>query len=558
MVTRADRQTASLDDLRRGRLAYQRRQWDDAYRFLVDADATTPLVPVDLDLLAWSAALTGRDDELLTLLDRLYHAHVAAGDLLPAARAAFWLGFRLFSLNEVGRATAWFGRCQDLVDQSGQDCAEQGYLMLPAIHRAMMAGDHAAALNAATAASTIGERFHDADLTNFARMLQGRAQTRLGRVDTGLALLDQAMLSAIAGEVSPLVTGLIYCSVIESCQEVYAFDRCREWTAVLANWCDDQPQLVTFSGTCLVHRAEIMQLNGDWSDAVEEARRAASRLSPAVDPEATASAFYQQAEIHRLRGELDAAEAAYHKVGQAGGEAQPGLALLRLAQKRADTAASAIRRVLAATTSRLRRARFLPAYVEIMLTISSIDEARDASRELAGIAADYRTAVLAALADRADGAVRLAAGDAAGALGPLRRAFVVWHRFGAPYLAAQLRVLIATACRVLGDEDGAQLELNAARDIFGQLGAAPDLARLDTLALRAVPEASGGLTARELQVLRLVAAGKTNKVIAKELSVSDRTVDRHVSNIFVKIDVSSRAAAAAYAYKHGLMNGHRG
>ena len=296
-----------------------------------------------------------------------------------------------------------------------------------------------------------------------------------------------------------------------------------------------------------------MQLHGAWPDALDEARRACERFTLGFDQQPPAAAFYQQAEVHRLRGEFTAAEEAYRNASQGGWEPQPGLALLRLAQGRIEAADAAIRRVLSVTTDQLQRTKLLPACIEIMLAGGAIPEARDACRELEEIAERFGIGVLSAQAAHARGAVALADGEAQAALGALRHAWQVWQQVEVPYLAARVRVLMGLACRALGDEDGGRLELDAARAVFAQLGAAPDLAWIDSLRQRAPSGRPQGLTPRELQVLRLVAAGKTNKAIATELCVSEKTVDRHVSNIFSKLHVPSRAAATAYAYEHQLI-----
>jgi DNA-binding NarL/FixJ family response regulator len=300
-----------------------------------------------------------------------------------------------------------------------------------------------------------------------------------------------------------------------------------------------------------------MQIAGSWPEAIEEARRAVARVSREIDWQANADSLYQQGEVHRLRGDFAAAEQAYRGASELGREAQPGLALLRLAQGRTADAVNAIRGALHAARDRLHRARLLPAAVEIALAANEADEARKACDELEEVAASFGTDVLGAMAAHARGAVALAGGEAEAALEPLRRAFRVWHEVGAPYIAARLRVLLARACRALGDRDTATLELDLARAVFQRLGAAPDLAALDkTVAAPEAPAAGStpaNLSRRELEVLRLVASGKTNKLIAKQLFLSEKTVDRHVSNIFVKTNVSSRAAATAFAYQHGLV-----
>jgi DNA-binding NarL/FixJ family response regulator len=399
----------------------------------------------------------------------------------------------------------------------------------------------------------VGESCGDRDLVAFARNLEARALMRMGKVDEGLALVDEVMLAAASGELAPLVAGLVYCSVIASCQQVYALDRAREWTEHLDEWCSAQPQLVMFSGRCLVHRAEILQLCGSWGQAASEARRAFERFHQAVDPEAVGDACYQQGEIHRLRGEDVEAERAYSEASRYGREPQPGLALLRLAQGRVDAAAAALGRIVAGTSAPLARAQFLPALVEVSLAARDADAARAAAAELSQIAARFRTDVLDAMAAGAEGAVALAAGDSQAALPPLRRAFRIWQRVGAPYLAARIRVLAGRACGALGDEDGSRLELGAARTVFEELGAAPDLLRLDGPPPDGSSRSCHGLTPRELEVLRRIASGSTNRAIARELHVSERTVDRHVSNILAKLEVSSRSGATAFAYEHELV-----
>jgi DNA-binding CsgD family transcriptional regulator len=372
-------------------------------------------------------------------------------------------------------------------------------------------------------------------------------------VHAGLRLLDEAMIAVSRGELSPIVTGLIYCSVIDACQQVFASSRAREWTLALSRWCEGQPELVAFTGTCLVHRAEVMQSRGAWAEAMTEACRACERVSQSGDWKPPAAAFYRQGEIHRLRGEFGAAEEAYRHASRLGFEPHPGLALLRMAQGRTDAACAAIRRVLSAATDPLQRARLLPAYTDIALAAGEVQEARTACTELDEIAGRYATDVLRAMAAHARGGVELAEARARDALSTLRHACDLWQQGEVPYETARVRLLIALACRELEDGESADLEFDAAKALFEGLGAAPDVARLDALRNRATQADRHGLTPRELQVLRRIAAGKTNKAIATELLVSERTIDRHVSNIFAKLGVTSRAAATADAYRRKLL-----
>jgi ATP/maltotriose-dependent transcriptional regulator MalT len=415
------------------------------------------------------------------------------------------------------------------------------------------AGEPTAALELFGQALDAAERFDEPDLRALGRLGSGQALIAMGEVERAVRSLDETMVAVEAGEVSTVVAGIVYCAMVLACQELLDLRRAQQWTAALTRWCAAQPDLVPYRGQCLVHRSEIMALHGAWHDAMEEAQRAAERLlDPPPGQPAAGTAFYQQGELHRLRGEFALAEGAFREASTWGREPQPGLALLRLAQGRVDTATAAIRRVLDEASDSVSRSRLLPAHVEIMLAAGDVPVAAAAAAELSRLADGLGAPFLAAVAAQARGAVLLAEDDARGALVALRRAWQAWQDLEVPYEAGRVRVLIGLACRELGDHDGAQMELDAARLVFRQLAAAPDLARVDGLSGRATAR-SRGLTARELQVLRLVATGETNRAIAAALVVSERTVDRHMSNIFAKLGVSSRAAATAHAYDHGLI-----
>ena len=544
---------SAVAEIERGRSAYAQRAWADAYESLSRADGARTLKAADLELLAIAAYMLGRADDFLAALERAHHAYLNAGEPLRAARSAAYLGINLAIQGDMGQAGGWLARAQRLVEREGKDCAERGYLLLPFAVRHEAAGDYEAAHAAAAEAAELGDRFHDRDLFALATHAQGHVLIKQGRVEEGFKLLDEAMLAAIGGELSPIITGVVYCGAIAGCEEAYELRRAHEWTDALSRWWEEQPEMVAFTGRCLAHRAEILQLHGDWRQALEEARRARERCERAMNRIAAGQAAYQQAELLRRQGDLAAAEAGYREANAFGREPQPGLALLRLAQGDAGAAAAAIRRALAETTQPLGRSRLLPAHVEIMVAVGDLDEARSACRELSEIAVAYPSAMLGAITAHVEGSVELAGGDPRDALVVLRRAWQVWQELAAPYEAARARVLVGLACRALGDEDTAALELQAARAVFDELGAGPDIARVDAVAHGGDSGDTHGLTPRELEVLRHLATGMSNRQIASALVVSEHTVARHVQNIFVKLRVSSRTAATAFAFEHDLV-----
>jgi DNA-binding CsgD family transcriptional regulator len=541
-------------ELESGREAHAQRAWRKAREALMAADRSARLGPSDLELLATSAYMLGLEEEYRQALERAHRGYLDEEEPLAAVRCAAWIALSLGLRGELGQAGGWLGRAERLLEREGGDHVERGYLLIPRTIEHEVGGDLEGAAATAGEAAAIGERFDDQDLFSLGCFVQGNALIGLGRLREGLALLDMAMVAVVADEVSPVCSGIVYCGVILACEEAHELRRAREWTNALSQWCDGQPDLVAFTGRCLVHRAQIMRMDGSWREAIEEARRAADRSLKGENPMAAGEAHYQRGEVHRLRGEHPAAEQAYREASGHGWEPHPGLALLRLAQGREDAAEAAIRRVVSEARQPGKRARLLPAYVEILAAVGDPEGAQEGCGELDSIAGrEEEPGALAAMAAHARGVVDLTAGKPEAALVSLRRAGELWQRFRAPYESARTRELIGLACRELGDEDTARLELEAARETFARLGAATDLARVEGPAGLGDAVDPHGLSKRELEVLRLLCAGKTNREIASDLILSVRTVDRHVSNLYAKLGVSSRAAATTYAHEHRLI-----
>jgi DNA-binding CsgD family transcriptional regulator len=540
---------AVADRAERARGAFEHRMWGDAFDQLSAAHREGQLNSEDLERLAVAAYMVGRDDACDDAWIEAHHAWSRGGEAERAARCAFWQALGLFFRGDLAPAMGWVARGGRVLEGSRGESVEQAWLrMLTALPR-LFEGD-ADVYSSFDDAGAIAERFADPDATMFARLCRGYALILQGRVADGLELLDEVMVSVTADEVAPILAGIAYCQVIDLCQAVFDLRRAREWTDALTRWCDSQPDLVPFRGNCLVHRCEIFQLQGAWTDALESARQARELLAGPPAWDVLGSAYYQLAEIQRLRGELTEAEESYRQASLAGRDPEPGMSLLRLAQGRVDLALPAIRRALEEAEDPIARSRLLPACVEVMLEAEDVAAARTAADELAGIAARLDAPYMNALAADAAGAVILAEGDTRAALAKLRTAQRSWRELEVPHQAARVRVLIGVACRELGDGASAKLEFEAARSVLEELGARPDLERLARIAGSPRP---GGLSRRESEVLTLVAAGKTNRAIGTELFISEKTVARHVSNIFTKLGLSSRAEATAYAYKHGLV-----
>jgi DNA-binding CsgD family transcriptional regulator len=506
--------------------------------------------PSDLAQSAAAAYLAGREDECLDLLQRAHNLAVDAGDRPSAARAAFWLAFQFLGAGDHARGSGWLGRARRLLEEHKDVCVESGYVLLPQAIVAIGSGEVARAEGMFAEAEAIGERFHETDLVAFARHGRGRVLIATGRTADGIALLDEVMVSVTSGELMPIVAGSIYCSVISVCFDLFDVRRAQEWTAALNAWCATQPSQVPYRGDCLVHRCVVLRLHGRWRDAIGEATQASTLT--AVRQPVRAAAFYELADIHRLAGEIDLADEAYRRAAEYGRLPHPGLALLRFGQGQVEAARAAIARALAEHRGR-HRSSLLAAAVEIFAAAEDVAAARDAAAELRKTADANGSPWLGAMALHAEGTLLVAERQPDAALARLQDALAIWRDLEMPYEEARTHEAMGAACQALGDDEGAHLERDAASRLFRGIGAVADLARVERL--NGVHETTtiGGLTPREVEVLRLVARGSTNRAIAEALDISEKTVARHLSNIFTKLDLSTRAAATAYAFRHGLV-----
>ncbi|MBF6135157.1 helix-turn-helix transcriptional regulator [Nocardia otitidiscaviarum] len=537
-----------VDNLLRAREAYERREWLAAFGTLSDLDADA-LDGDDFTRLATAAYLTGRTNDCVHALQRAYQRNLDSGEPLAAVRSAFWLAQTLLFTGESVVGGGWVTRAQRLLEEVPDDVVERGYVLVAVMFRHIFAGEFAAAARCADEVTDYGHRFAEPDLTAMGLCAQGRLALYSGHVREGLALLDEAMTCITTGGVSTMFVGHIYCAMIEACQEISDFGRAETWTIALTTWCADQPGLVMFTGQCAAHRGQLMRMHGAYDAALEEFELAIRRYTDIEAPAAAGLAMAERADVLRIRGAYDEADHAYHDALAFGHEPQPGLALLWLARGRQAAALGAARRLLAEADDPVHRSRLLPAAIEILLAAGESEKAAELGVELTRIGASFGCAALRAMAGYARGCIATVRCDYAAAITELRHAARIWTELGAPYEAARCRVGIGRVLRALGDEESARSELTAARRVFTELGAAPAEQAADEL-LR--PTNPCGLTARELEVLRLVAAGHSNPEIAATLVLSEKTVARHLSNIFTKIDVTSRTAAAAFAYEHDL------
>ena len=533
--------------LEEARRAHADQNWPEAYGAL-DALPIETLGPQDLSALAETTWWLGKLDESIAARKLAFEARYATGDIPGAALEAFSLSLALGDKGEDAQASGWRSRAYSLTEDH-PDSLAAGYLLSMEADNAFHAGMPDECIEKARATVAIGQKNKDPTLIAWGTHLEGLGLIKRGDTDKGWARLDESMVEVISTRLKPTWAGLMHCGMLLACEEFGDPRRGWQWVEATERWLGTVPGAVLYPGVCRVHKVKFMQMRGSWREAEAEAHQACADLM-GVHVYTAARGYYEIAEIKRLTGDFDAAFEFYTKAHELGWDPQPGLACLRLAQGRIEAAVAGLRRALGQAKDRLVRAHLLPHYVEVALATGDIETAMAGADELNEIAVEFKSPEMSAAAATAMGSALMAAGDADAALAHLNRAVTQWMHLDCLYETARARVLLAQALHAVGDEDGAMLELEAARDVFTTLGAEPDGRRVVELLGR--PGKVAGLSPREVEVLRLVTAGRSNKEIAAQLFISENTVARHMQNIFTKLGVSSRSAATALALRQGI------
>jgi class 3 adenylate cyclase len=471
------------------RKAFETHAWQESFEAFASLADIEELTGDDLVRLAEAAWWSAHPKESIEAFERAYSAYTVEENPLRAVYVALRLGFEYADRMESALWNGWLQRAIRLMaDQP--DCVEQGYLELALVRSTFERGAIEESMEHIDRVHEIGVRFGDPDLIAFALVLQGGGLVFQTKVEQGLALIDEGMLAAVGGELTPYAAGSIYCITIGVCRSLADYSRAGQWTEAAARWCERQ-SITGFPGICRVQRAEIMRLHGALHDAEDEARKALIELTAFGRLPQAAAGSYEIGEVRLRLGDLDGAEEAFEQTHQLGGGTQPGLAFLHLARGRVEAARASIATALADAMDPLSRARLLPARVEMALAAHDVVDARETADELREIAAAYDSPMLQAAARQALGATLTHEEDPAAAIVELRTAVRHWTEVDAPFEAAQARRWLALAYRAAGDNASAMMELRTAKTAFDHLGARLDTERCDEM-IRAAQEGAAG------------------------------------------------------------------
>jgi tetratricopeptide (TPR) repeat protein len=410
----------------KGLRAYKERKWTEAFRLFMESDAEEGLSPEYLEKLAIAAYLSGKLNESIASWTRAYQEYADNDFNERAARCAFWLGMELMNTGERSRGGGWIARAGHIIEEYGRTCVEQGFLMLPAALQYLGKNDPENAYRKFRKAGEIGQTFKNPELMILAGLGKGQSLILKNKITEGSALLDEAMVAVESDEVSPIVVGIVYCAVIETCRKIYDLERAGEWISVLSRWCESQPEAAPFRDQCLVRRAELLQLRGDWAEAMNETLRACDIFGKIPGAPVAGAAYYCKGESYRLRGDFNQAEDAYRQASRLGKVPQPGLSLLHLAKGDVDGAQKSIIPVKDKYKDTLELLDILPAYAEIMLAAGNKPYAENAAKELSEIAEELKTPFILAVALRTTGSVLLTNDHAQQALNNFHEASVIF------------------------------------------------------------------------------------------------------------------------------------
>jgi DNA-binding CsgD family transcriptional regulator len=504
--------------------------------------AAGELATDDLESLAGACWWLGEVEEYAVASAELHRRLLDEGQPVRAALTAFELGYTEVVRGREEAGVGWMARARRLFEEL-PEAPERGFVLVVDAQAAMVGGDLEGAAELAEQALALGEEHDLPTLVALGRFLCGAVAVHRGQTERGLRSVDEAMLPVQAGQVAPEWVGLLYCDTIQLCHDLMDLPRAQRWTTLTERWCEGYAPAVMFTGICRVHRAQLRVVRGEWERAEQEAQQAAEDLE-GLDVGVAAEAHYSLGELCRLRGEPDAAERAYRRAHELGRDPLPGLALLSLQRGRRQVAASILDAALAAQVFPLARAPLLAARVEVALAGTDPGESTAYLEELTRIAEEHASPGWRAESRRWRGAVLLARGMPAEAVRELRQACALWQEMDAPYQVCRIGPDLADAYEALGDRDTARREREKAAAVLQRLGV-PD-----------VPPAErdlGGLTPRELEVVVAVADGCSNRQAARALHISERTVARHLANVYLKTQVTSRTAAVAWARERGLL-----